>query len=221
MHIVYYAWVLQNISELIRIFFPKEIVVIIVSFMRSTIIKHNDLIDMEHITIIPMRSNISDLYYDTDHLLIKTNAICLREWNKIRYSSDDNPKYISFILDLQTTCVNLKNFMIQIDNLMQLDKMRKQLFGEKWDTFTYCSCLSSDPLVGKPRDRIKMMLHKKPKLIFIIDKKGTNIPIPISNTIDIKKIIRHGSVIKFIYSLKIFFTPSTYGICPVIKLLRR
>jgi len=111
--------------------------------------------------------------------------------------------------------------MIQIDNLMQLDKMRKQLFGEKWDTFTYHSCISSDLLVGKPRDRIKMMLHKNPKLILIIDKKGTNIPIPISNTVDIKKIINHGSVIKFIYSLKIFFTPSTYGICPVIKIIKK
>ena len=120
MHIVYYAWVLQNISQLIEIFFPKEVIVFIVDFMRSIIIKHsNDWIDMNRITTIPMQNDNSYLYYDTDEFLLTSN----------KFKCASNGYRNNFYCSIQC--------MMKIDNLMQSIKIKKQLFREKWNLYTY------------------------------------------------------------------------------------
>src|SRR5579863_7537168 len=123
MHIVYYAWVLQNISERIEIFFPKEVIIFIVNFMRSIIIKCcNDLIDIDRITTISVQ-NESCLCYDTDELLLRTSQVVI----VTETPGDMYPNHISFTLNYEDECVSLNKIMTQIDNLMRSTKIRKRL----------------------------------------------------------------------------------------------
>ena len=198
MHIVYYAWVLQNISQLIEIFFPKEVIVFIVDFMRSIIIKHsNDWIDMNRITTIPMQNDNSYLYYDTDEFLLTSN----------KFKCASNGYRNNFYCSIQC--------MMKIDNLMQSIKIKKQLFREKWNLYTYHSFVDFTNA-----NEIKMMLHKEPKLIKIIDNCEENIPI--TSFDNITNIINCLSFAEFIYSLKIVIMPQTltYGIRPEIKIIK-
>ena len=205
MHIIYYAWILQNISQLIGIFVPKELIVHIIHFMRSAIIKYNDAeIDMDRITIIPVQ-NGSYLYYDTDELLFKTNEFTLY----VRTPINTYSKYISFDLNNGYDHTHLEKMMIRIDNLMSSAKIQRQLFGDKGADYIYQSCISSN-------DTVIMLLCEETELIRRINKSEENIPVDA-----ITKIVTHGSFVEFIYSLKIFFTPSTYGICPVIKIIKK
>jgi|SRR5579863_9908490 len=213
MHIIYYAWVLQNISERIEIFFPKEVIVFIVNFMRSTIFKQcRDVINLDYITTIPIQSNKSNLYYDTNYILL---GLDLFPMGKI-HTRDSNS--ISFNLNWSTN--DLKQSMMRIDNLLQSHQMRKQLFREKCDLYTYHSCMN--------REIIKMMLCKEIKLIKIMNKSEKDISF--TGVEDIVLIFNRSHHIEIVYSLKILFTPIdlqlpqtdtlVYGVCPEIKIIK-
>lgn len=204
MHIIYYAWILQNISQLIGIFIPKELIVHIIHFMRSAIIKYNDAeIDMDRITTIPVQDG-SYLYYDTDELLFKTTEYTLY----IRTPVNTYPQYIPFDLNNGYEHTHLEKMMMRIDNLMSSAKMQRQLFRGRGSDYIYQSCISSN-------DTITMLLCKETNLIKIINKREENIPID-----DVAKIVTHGSLVEFIYSLKIIITPPTYKILPEIKIIK-
>lgn len=207
MHIIYYTWILQHISENIGLFFPKEIIVLIANAMRSIVIKYNDdRIDTDHITMLPMRPDKSYLYYDTDDLLLKTNQFC-----RSMCRSNDKLDCISFILDNQTECINLRKFMMRIDMLMQSNK---QLFGEKYNIYHSCISLGSK----RGTDRIKMLLCKEIRLIEIIDDNEEYVPI--NDFMDIDKIITCDTLVEFVYSLRLLLKPPTYGIYPEIKIIK-
>ena len=217
MHVVYYAWVLQHISEIVGLFFPKELIILIADSMRSIIIKyHADHIDMDHITIIPVQNNKSHLYYDTDDLLLKTNQFifCGGMCKEIRYEYDEKPGYILFNLPHQNECIYLRKFVMNIDTLMQSNKIKTQLFGEKCNTYHSCITFSNKNCP----DRIKMILCKEIKLIEMIDNREESVTI--NSVKDITKIITGETLVEFVYSLRIFLKPPTYGIYPEIKIIR-
>lgn len=215
MHIVYYTWVLQNISQLIGIFVPKELIIFIVDFMRSTIIGQHTLIDIDQITVIPVQNDKLYLYYNTDDFLLQTHQFELKsnlQPSIDKYQFFEYANCISFILDRQSECIYLRKYIQQIDEFMQSDKIKKQLFGEQRDSYTYHSCIYRDKYLY----RINMMFNTETEYV------------PITGDTDITKRIIRGAMIEFVYSLKIIFMPppttilgpTTYGICPEVKIIK-
>ena len=209
-------WFLQNIPEIVGLFLPKEIILWIISIMRSTIIKYHDQVDMDHITMVFMQNNKSYLCYDTNTLLLKTNQFkfyeCMRK--KIGHEYNKNPYHISFYFDDQNECIYLRKLMKQIDTLMLSKKIKTQLFKEKCDTYHSCVFINR---IGSTI--IKMILCKEIKLIEIIDNCERDVSI-ISIGDVVKKLFTRGNLVEFVYSLRILLKPPTYRIYPEIKIIK-
>jgi len=63
-----------------------------------------------------------------------------------------------------------------------------------------------------------MILCKEIKLIEMIDNREESVTI--NSVKDITKIITGETLVEFVYSLRIFLKPPTYGIYPEIKIIR-
>lgn len=224
MQTLYYTWVIQRISELIRMFIPKELIVLIVNLMKISIVEYIPTsVNIKRITVAPIRDGMSCIHYNNAELLLKTHTW----WYDMNKFTSNCSKYVTLHLNNQPEYISLEKFMMRIDTFLQSHVAKKQLFGKNWIGHTYSPCIES---MHSPynffipvQKKIQMYLCRETTRLIRVTY-DTEEDIPFTTIEDIADIIAYEKTVVFVFLLKIWITStcgkSTYGVEPEIKTIK-
>lgn len=228
MHPIYYAWVIQHISQLIKMTIPKELIVMIANLTITNEYMITN-IDFRRITTTSLKNSIAHMHYNNHKFLLRTHKFKSTGIIPIRWMHNNIriPDHVAFHCNDQLGCINLKQFMSNINNLLELTEIKKQLFGQDWNQYLYRPYFMPSQFPADQdslQKHTEMNLYNKPiQLIRIVDNNEENIPF--TGIEHIQKIITYGTDVVIIFSLKIwtgtyYCRYEFYGVTPEIVTIK-